>query len=112
MVVAIIGSGIAGLTAANRLASAGHEVTVFEKSKGYGGRLSTRYAQGDRSITLDHGAPYLSAKGAGFKAFIHSLEKLGMLQMWTNKFMYEDADMFTEVAANPGGEDLYVATAG
>lgn len=112
MVVAIIGSGIAGLTAANRLASAGHEVTVFEKSKGFGGRLSTRYAQGDRAITLDHGAPYLSAKGPEFKSFIDKFVKLGMLKVWTNKFMYEDADMLTEVSANPGGEDLYVATKG
>ena len=39
---AIIGAGIAGITCARTLAQAGHQVTVFEKSRGPGGRMSTR----------------------------------------------------------------------
>ena len=41
--IAIVGAGIAGLAAARILAK-NFEVTVFEKSRGLGGRLSTRYA--------------------------------------------------------------------
>lgn len=40
MKIAIIGSGIAGLSAAARLAHAGHAVTVFEQASGPGGKLS------------------------------------------------------------------------
>ena len=37
--VAVIGSGPAGLAAADRLASLGHDVTVYEKDKHFGGLL-------------------------------------------------------------------------
>lgn len=40
MKTAIIGAGIAGLAAAVRLATAGHQVEVFEASDGPGGKLS------------------------------------------------------------------------
>jgi renalase len=112
MVIAIIGAGLSGLVAAQRLMQAGHTVTVFEKSKGMGGRMSTRYAKGDRSSKFDHGTPFISAQGSNFKAFVNEYEKLGLLKKWTNKFMYEDADTLTEVSAIPSGGDLYVATNG
>lgn len=41
MRVAVIGSGLGGLAAAVRLATAGHEVTVFEKNDRVGGKMST-----------------------------------------------------------------------
>ncbi len=59
MKVAIIGAGMAGLTAASILQSAGAQVTVFDKSKGTGGRLASRYI--DKGW-VDHGAPYFSAE--------------------------------------------------
>lgn len=40
--IAIIGAGICGLRAMLELAEAGHSVTIFEKSKGVGGRVATR----------------------------------------------------------------------
>ena len=39
---AVIGAGMAGIACARTLMQAGHRVTVFEKSKGPSGRLSTR----------------------------------------------------------------------
>ena len=39
--VAIIGAGISGLALANKLKNH-FEVVVFEKSRGYGGRVATR----------------------------------------------------------------------
>ncbi|WP_155489028.1 FAD-dependent oxidoreductase, partial [Pseudomonas savastanoi] len=35
--IAIIGTGIAGLSAAQALTSAGHQVHLFDKSRGSGG---------------------------------------------------------------------------
>jgi len=79
MNIAVIGAGMAGLTAARILQSAGAEVTVFDKSKGTGGRLSSRsYAGG----WIDHGAPYLSAGSSGFYDFLHDHLDAGILQDW------------------------------
>lgn len=112
MVIAIIGAGLSGLVAANRLALAGHEVTVFEKSRGFGGRMATRYKSGDRSVKFDHGTSFLSANGTGFKSFLNQYADTGVLRKWTNKFLYEDTDTITEVSATPGGDDLYIASNG
>lgn len=48
MKVTIIGSGIAGLAIAVRLACAGHQVTVFEANTYPGGKLSEIYSDGFR----------------------------------------------------------------
>lgn len=60
MRIAVIGAGLAGLTAARELA--GHEVVVFEKSRGPGGRTATR--RGPDGMRFDHGAPALHDRGA------------------------------------------------
>ena len=67
MNVAVIGSGMAGLTAARILEAAGAIVTVFDKSKGTGGRLSSRSFEGG---WIDHGAPYFSSEQTGFSEFL------------------------------------------
>eukprot|EP01031_Cornospumella_fuschlensis_P052994 gene52994-64738_t len=61
--IAIIGAGIAGITAARTLAQAGHHVHVFEKSRGAGGRMSTRLSNFG---TFDHGAQYFTVRDARF----------------------------------------------
>lgn len=38
MKIAVIGAGVTGLAAAARIASQGHEVTIFEKNNNVGGR--------------------------------------------------------------------------
>ena len=62
--IAIIGAGMAGLTCANTLNRSGFHVSVFEKSRGLGGRLATRRA-GD--FTFDHGAQYITARSPEFR---------------------------------------------
>ena len=52
--IAIIGAGLAGLSAARALTAAGHTPVVFEKSRGLGGRLATRRTEFG---PIDHGAP-------------------------------------------------------
>ena len=56
MRVAVVGAGMAGLAAARSLADAGHEVVVFERSRGPGGRAATRRKDG---FVWDVGAGYI-----------------------------------------------------
>jgi hypothetical protein len=64
MRVAIIGAGVAGLTAARALGGAGASVRVFDKGRGVGGRLATR----DREQgAFDHGAQRFSARSEPFR---------------------------------------------
>jgi renalase len=51
--VAIIGAGMAGLAAARSLTQAGHNITLYEKSRGVGGRVATRRIE---NCIVDHGA--------------------------------------------------------
>ncbi len=59
--IAIIGAGSSGLAAAHTLQDAGQNVTLFEKSRGLGGRAATRKRDG---FTYDHGAQYIKQGGA------------------------------------------------
>src|SRR5204863_5697186 len=54
--VAIIGAGASALTAAHTLLDAGYTVTLYEKSRGVGGRAATRKREG---FIYDHGAQYI-----------------------------------------------------
>jgi predicted NAD/FAD-dependent oxidoreductase len=58
--VAVVGAGLAGLVAASRLVAGGCAVTVFEKSRGLGGRLATRRSEAG---PFDHGAPVVNCEG-------------------------------------------------
>jgi len=67
--VAIVGSGPAGLAAAQQLARAGHEVTVFEKNSRIGGLL--RYGIPDFKMEkshIDRRIAQMQAEGVSFRA--------------------------------------------
>ena len=57
--IAIIGTGIAGLSAAQALTEAGHVVQIFDKSRGSGGRMSSKRSDAG---ALDMGAQYFTAR--------------------------------------------------
>ena len=70
--VAIVGSGPAGLAAAQQLRRAGHTVTVFERDEKVGGLL--RYGIPDfkmEKYVIDRRVQQLEAEGVSFKTGIH-----------------------------------------
>lgn len=75
----IIGAGIAGLLAARALQDAGARVTVFEKSRGLGGRLATKRV-GD--AVFDQGAQYFTVKDPVFAAWVEKWERAGLVAPW------------------------------
>lgn len=95
MVIGIIGAGISGLTAGRLLAKAGHEVTVFEKSGGYGGRMATRYAGNDLEQKLDHGAPLFEANEPEFKDFVKELLEKELIKPWGKNIKVFDGQTFS-----------------
>jgi len=104
--VAVVGAGIAGATCARTLADAGHVVRVFDKSRGVGGRMSTRRvslagADADAVLGLDHGTPCFAATGADFLGFVEQGQRAGLLARWTPRLAHG--------AALPGGA-FWVAT--
>lgn len=80
--MAIIGSGIAGLTLANQLKDC-TKVTVFEKSRGVGGRLATRRAT---PYCFDHGAQFIKCHNAKFKSFLELMVEKGIIEPWHATF--------------------------
>lgn len=61
--IAIIGAGLAGATLANRLTQAGRDVSIYEKSRGTGGRLAS-CRLGDTPTNL--GAPWFQPESKAF----------------------------------------------
>ncbi|MEO0449494.1 MAG: FAD-dependent oxidoreductase [Pseudomonadota bacterium] len=78
MKIAIIGAGLAGLTLARKL-QAHHSVTVLEKARGPGGRMSTRRAA---PYAFDHGAQYFTAQTEAFQHFIEDMKSLDLIAPW------------------------------
>ena len=81
--VAIIGAGLAGLSSAQALVQAGHQVHVFDKSRGPSGRMSTRRAEDPAGPwQCDHGAQYFTARDATFRAEVARWQQAGVAALW------------------------------
>lgn len=81
--VAVIGAGLAGLTAAKMLQPVA-DVTVYEKSRGVSGRMSTRRAS---PFSFDHGAQSFTVQTDAFRAFIEPMLAKGIIKPWDARFV-------------------------
>lgn len=83
--VAVIGAGLAGLACADALQRAGCSVSVFEKSRGPAGRMSTRRGEeaDGRAWQCDHGAQYFTARDPAFKVELARWREAGVAAPWT-----------------------------
>ncbi len=89
--VAVIGAGLSGLVAARELHECS-EVTVFEKSRGLGGRMATRYGA---DFEFDHGAQFFTAKSLKFQEFLAPLISQGTVACWRARFAELHRDTVT-----------------
>lgn len=89
--IAIIGAGISGLACATVLKNAGFNVTVFEKSKGVSGRISTRVTD---DWQCDHGAQYFTASDAQFTAEVQRWQQAGVAAEWQPRLQVFDGVSF------------------
>lgn len=83
---AIIGSGLAGLTAALLLEEKNLTVTVFEKSRGPGGRMAAKRVP-DGSV--DIGAQYFTARNPAFVRFLKHHAGEDRFGLWKGRFGYQ-----------------------
>lgn len=80
--IAVIGAGLSGLMAAKTLQDRGHEVRVYEKSRGAGGRMATRR---EGELRFDHGAQYFTVRDDGFRNSVDSWREEGLVREWNGR---------------------------
>ena len=81
--IAVIGAGLSGLTAARILSDHGHNVRVYEKSRGAGGRMATRR---EGELRFDHGAQYFTVRDDRFRHHVDSWRTEGIVKPWEGTF--------------------------
>jgi predicted NAD/FAD-dependent oxidoreductase len=64
--IAIIGAGLSGAILYDQLKKFNFNITLFEKSRGCGGRCSTRYI---KELKINHGTSYFTTQDEGFEKF-------------------------------------------
>ena len=82
--IAIVGAGVSGLRCGSELRARRHGVVVFEKSRGLGGRASTRRSeQGE----FDHGAQYFTARNPQFAREVEDWIATGDAAEWMGRIV-------------------------
>jgi predicted NAD/FAD-dependent oxidoreductase len=104
--VAVVGAGLAGASCAAGLLRRSCRVTVFDKSRGVGGRMATRrtvLADGT-VLGFDHGVPHVAPRAPRFRALWADAVATGDAAVWRPR-------VFADV---PGVFDgaLYVGASG
>jgi predicted NAD/FAD-dependent oxidoreductase len=106
MVIGIVGAGLSGLIAGRELAKAGHEVMIFEKEHGIGGRLASTTI-GEHNQLVDYGASFLNAKSEDFGAFIEEMTDKGLVKEWASHFGLWDGTQYMDVNPNKDHHQYY-----
>lgn len=101
--VLVVGAGIAGAAAAQTLTRVGVDVEICDKSRGAGGRMSTRRSPTGR---FDHGAQSFTARDPRFVRQLRLWEAAGAVAPWTGALGHFDGAL----KAHPEAEARWVAT--
>lgn len=83
MKIAIVGAGMAGLSCADYLVANGHDICLFDKGQGPGGRMSTRRMDTPLGqASFDHGAQYFTVRDAAFQQRVGDWQEQGVAARW------------------------------
>ena len=99
---------MSGLTAAHFLQDKA-DITLFEKARGVGGRLSTRRAD---PYHFDHGVQYFTARTPAFQDFIQPLADQGIIARWNARYVKFQGDTIIERKNWADEEPRYVGVPG
>ena len=102
--IAIIGSGLAGISTALLLKDQA-DITLFEKARGVSGRMSTRIAD---PYLFDHGAQYFTVRTDAFRSFVHPLLEAGVVARWNANYVELDRDKIIKYKDWANEEPRYV----
>jgi len=106
--IAVVGAGMAGIACARTLMQAGHNVTLFDKSRGVGGRMATRSTSFG---SFDHGAQYFTVRDPRFALALETAK--GICKPWSaNSVRVLDTFGRVAAAALPARDPHWVATPG
>jgi renalase len=97
--VVVVGAGVAGLSCARELVRRGLEVTLLDKGRAAGGRITTRRRDGH---AFDLGAQYLTTREPSFLAHVAELRERGILAPWAGRIVAIDP----ETGARSGTEQV------
>lgn len=102
--IAIIGAGLAGVSLGRLLASQ-HDVTIFEKARGMGGRMATRYTP---SFEFDHGAQFFTVRDPAFQDFLAPYMLEQIVEPWSPRCVHWDGD--SQDLTPTDARDIFVAS--
>jgi predicted NAD/FAD-dependent oxidoreductase len=99
MRVAVVGAGVAGLSAARALVDHGHTVKVFERGRVAGGRVATRIANAielprglSGEVAFDHGAQYFTVRDRRFSELAAEWERDRVIAKWPGRIVSFDGE--------------------
>ncbi|MEX0857524.1 MAG: FAD-dependent oxidoreductase [Balneolaceae bacterium] len=108
MKIAVIGAGIAGLTAGRELAKAGNQVVLFEENQDFGGRMATYVSKKHQKI--DYGISYFEPASGEFGDFLEELKSKKLITTWEGNFAKKSSDDSIKNVEN--NKPLYISTDG
>ena len=106
--IAVIGAGLSGLVCAHVLGDVA-KVRLFEKSRGCGGRMSTRRHE---AFQFDHGAQFFTAKSKSFESFLQPYIAAGVVARWDARFVEISGDGINSRRSWSGEHPHYVGVPG
>jgi predicted NAD/FAD-dependent oxidoreductase len=110
MKIAVVGAGMAGLSAARALSDRGHAVQVLEAAAIPGGRVGTRgfpaidmpRPLAGATLAVDHGAQYFTVRDDRFSAVVAEWLRDRVVAKWTGRVVSFDAEGWEDVDEGTG----------
>src|SRR6187401_2312519 len=123
MRIAVVGAGIAGLSAARALVERGRTEKMFERGRVAGGRVATRVVNAIElprglagEVAFDHGAQYFTVRDQRFSELAAEWERDRIIAKWTGRIVsfdgegWEDVSPFAKATGDKGEIRRYVGT--